>query len=84
MSDLRILILGPGCINCDELEANVREAAADLGYLTHVEHVRDHETISAYGVVRTPALVVNGHILITGWVPQASELCALLSGTPVR
>lgn len=74
-----VKILGGGCAKCDELESATCKALAELGMDTAVEHVRDFAVIATYGVMTTPALVVDGKVLSYGKVlsvQQAKELIA--------
>lgn len=74
MSDLRVLILAPGCHRCDEMEANVQAALAELGYIAHIERVEDIHRISELGVVQTPAVLINGDVLVQGAVPTVADI----------
>ena len=74
-----IKVLGPGCANCRNLEKATRQALADLGLDATVEKVTDYPTIAGYGVMSTPALVVDERVLLSGRVPGAEEVRALLS-----
>ena len=74
-----IKILGPGCANCAALEHATHAALAQLGWRADVEHVTDYAAIAGYGVMSTPALVVNEQVLLTGRVPQAGQLADLLA-----
>ncbi|HHZ17231.1 MAG TPA: thioredoxin family protein [Peptococcaceae bacterium] len=65
-----IKILGSGCANCKKLEANVREALKQLGIEATIEKVEDFKDIMAYGVMRTPALVVDDQVKVMGRVPS--------------
>ncbi len=76
---MEIKVLGSGCKKCDALEQAAREAVAGLGVEATVEHVRDFEQIMAYGVMSTPALVVDGEVVVAGRVPKPDELARLLS-----
>lgn len=76
---LRIKVLGSGCSNCQKLEQNAKEAVAMLGEPATVEKVTDFAAIAAYGVMRTPALVVNGKVVVSGRVPNASEIMTMLT-----
>ena len=58
-ADAPVLILGGGCAKCNELEGAVRQALAELGLQDEVGHVMDFTQIAAYGVMSTPALVVD-------------------------
>lgn len=73
-----IKILGPGCRNCANLERVTRQALGDLGLDATVEKVEDYPTIAGYGVMATPALVVDEHVLISGRVPTLTEVRELL------
>lgn len=78
-----ILILGGGCANCRALEQAVRDAMAELNIREEVGHVTDFAQIAAYGVLTTPALVVDGKVLSAGQVlnvAQARELLAKARG----
>jgi small redox-active disulfide protein 2 len=73
-----IKVLGPGCANCRNLERVAREAAESLGIPATVEKVVDVGVIAGYGVMRTPALVVDEKVLVSGRVPKVDEVRALL------
>ena len=64
-----IEVLGPGCANCQRLEANVREAVAEAGIDAEIVHVTDYAEIAQRGVLRTPGLVIDGRVVSTGKVP---------------
>ncbi len=76
-----IKILGSGCKKCDALEAAVREALRDMGCEEEVEHIRDFAQIASYGVLTTPALVVDGKVVCYGKVLSAKEALSLLQNT---
>lgn len=73
-----VKILGGGCANCNKLEAATIEALAALGMDTTVEHVRDMGKIASFGVMVTPALVVDGKVVSSGKVLKADEVVELL------
>lgn len=77
---MEIKILGGGCANCRALEAMAREAVAELGIAAAVEEVTDYAAIASYGVMRTPALVVDGIVLMSGRVPDRAEVRRLIEG----
>jgi small redox-active disulfide protein 2 len=77
-----IKVLGPGCANCQRLEARTREALAALGMDATVEKVTDYGEIVGYGVMRTPGLVVDEQVVVSGRVPTATEIGELLSTVP--
>ena len=71
---LEIKILGPGCARCERLEREVMEAVAQMDLPAAVEHVRDIKEIASYGVMGTPALVVDGEVKSVGKVPTVEEI----------
>lgn len=73
-----VKVLGSGCAKCNQLETAVREALVELGMNTEIEHVADFAQIAAYGVMTTPALVVDGKVLSYGKVLKKDEVIALL------
>ena len=76
---MKIKVLGPGCKNCVTLEKNVREALTRLGVEAAVEKVTDYADIAGYGILRTPGLVVDEQVLLSGRVPTAGQVKDLLS-----
>jgi len=76
---LEIKILGPGCANCDRLEREVMEAVSELDLPAGIDHVRDIQEIGKYGVMGSPALIINGKLKTVGRVPMKSELRKWLS-----
>ena len=75
---MKIEVLGTGCAKCNMLEAATRSAADKLGIQYELTHVKDLAKIAAYGVVMTPALVVDGKVRVSGKVPSEAKLTALL------
>ncbi len=76
---MEIRILGPGCINCQRLEQNVFNAAAELDLAADIQKVEDYAGIMAFGVMSTPALVINGKVVVSGRVPSSDEVKKLLN-----
>ena len=74
-----IKILGTGCPKCKLLEEQTRLAAAQLGLDCQIEKVQDIQKITAYGVMMTPALLVDGEIRVMGRVPTLAEIMKLLT-----
>lgn len=68
-----VKVLGSGCAKCNALESAVREALAELGMDTAIDHVTDFAQIAAYGVMTTPALVVDGKVVSYGRVLGKDE-----------
>ncbi len=73
-----IKILGPGCPKCKTLEKLTREVVEQSGIEATVSKVEDIVAIMNYGVMSTPALVVNEKVVMKGRVPSADELRKLL------
>lgn len=71
---LEIKILGPGCMQCDQLEREVMNVLAELGVPADLEDVRDIARFKEYGVFGTPALIINGEVKSVGKVPLKSEI----------
>lgn len=76
--DSGVKVLGSGCAKCNALEKAAREALAELGMDTSIDHVTDFAQIAAYGVMTTPALVVDGRVVSYGRVLKKDEALALL------
>ena len=74
-----IKVLGPGCANCVNLERITREAVNTLGLDATIEKVTDFPTIAGYGVMATPALVVDEKVVVSGRVPTPTEVRGLLA-----
>lgn len=75
-----VKVLGTGCKNCKNLEANAKEAIEELGLDATVEKVEDMKGIMSYGVMRTPALVVEEKVKVMGRVPKVEEIKEILEG----
>jgi small redox-active disulfide protein 2 len=76
---MEIKILGTGCPKCNGLDAVVKKAVAELGLKDAViEHVDDIAKIIDYGVMSTPALVVDGEVKISGRVPNVADIKKIL------
>ncbi len=73
-----IQILGTGCPKCRKLEENARQAATELSLDFHIEKVKDLQQIMAFGVMVTPALVVDGVVKVTGKVPGIEDIKKML------
>ena len=74
-----IQILGMGCAKCQKLEERTRKAAEELKLDCQVEKVKDLQQIMAFGVMVTPALVVDGIVKVAGRVPMIEEIKKLLA-----
>ncbi len=75
----RIEVLGPGCPNCQRLEANARQAIAMAGVAAEIVKVTDYRQIMAYGVMSTPGLVIDGRVVSYGRIPSPGDIAEWLS-----
>ena len=71
-------VLGTGCSNCKKLEILTKELVAELNIDAQVKKVEDIEEIMRTGVMSTPALLVDGKLIVSGYVPSRDELKNLL------
>ena len=76
---MEIKVLGTGCAKCKSLEKVTRRAVEELNLEATVEKVEDIQKIMEYAVMRTPALVIDEKVVLSGQVPKVSELRALLN-----
>ena len=74
-----VQILGPGCPKCEKLKQQTEEAVSELGIEATIEKVTDIMKITSFGVMTTPALVVDGEVKIVGKVPSTEEIKQVLS-----
>lgn len=77
---MKIEILGMGCATCNKLEDTVRLAVKETGIDAHIDHVKDIKQIMGYGVMTTPALVINGEVKVAGKIPAKDEIKKWLGG----
>jgi small redox-active disulfide protein 2 len=75
---MKIEVLGTGCAKCNLLESTTRKVADRLGLDYSLDHVKDIAKITAYGVMMTPALVIDGAVKCSGKVPTEPELEQML------
>jgi len=73
-----VKVLGSGCAKCNQLEVATLEALKELGMDTNIDHVTDFTQIAAYGVMTTPALVVDGKVVSFGKVLKKDEVVKIL------
>lgn len=76
---MEVKVLGTGCPKCKSLEKATREAVTELGIDANIEKVEDIMKIMEYGVVNTPALVIDGKVVVSGRVPNDKYLKILLT-----
>ncbi len=75
----KIPILGTGCPKCKKLAENAEAAAKELGIEFEIEKVTDINEIMKFGVIMTPALVVDGDVKVVGKVPSTDEINQMLT-----
>ena len=69
---LEVTILGPGCYSCNKLEQDVMAVLSETGFQASLIHITDPKLIAQYGVLPTPALIINGKVKSSGRVPSKS------------
>jgi small redox-active disulfide protein 2 len=75
----KLQVLGPGCPKCIELAKRTDEAAKASGVDYELEKVSELKAIMSFGVMMTPALVVDGQVKVVGNVPSVDEIKKLIS-----
>ena len=76
---MKLLVLGPGCKNCQRLYADVEAAVAETGVAATVDKVTDIQEIMKYRIMSSPALVINDEVVVAGRVPSRSEIVKLIN-----
>lgn len=76
---LNVKVLGPGCTNCENVEAAVRAAATGLGIEIELSKVKDRAEFSRYGLLATPGLVINEKLVCAGRIPDQGEVMSWLA-----
>ncbi len=76
---MKIEILGTGCPKCQQLTASAEEAVKELNVQAEISKVTDIDKITEYGVMMTPALVIDGTVASAGKVLSADEIKKILS-----
>ena len=71
---LHIKVLGPGCPNCEKVEAAAKKAVANFGAPAKIEKVTDYGEIMSYNVLATPGLVINEQLVSAGRIPGDDEV----------
>jgi small redox-active disulfide protein 2 len=71
---MEIKVLGAGCPKCNQTEKVVKEAVADVGVAADVEKVTDVMKIAGYGILGTPAVVVDGEVKSVGRIPSKEDV----------
>ncbi len=73
-----VKVLGSGCPKCNQLEAATKAALEQLGMDTTIDHVSDFTQIASYGVMTTPALVIDGKVVSFGKALKTEEVVKIL------
>ncbi len=76
---LNIKVLGPGCPNCQKVEAIVRQAVAQLGIDATLTKVTNYAEITQYPILSTPGLVINEELVCSGCIPSLAEVMTWLT-----
>ena len=79
MAEMEIKILGTGCVKCKSLEKVTQQAVSELNLKASIEKVEDIQNIMEYGIMRTPGLVINGKVVLSGQLPKINELKDILT-----
>jgi len=74
VAGLKIAVLGMGCARCSQLESDVRDILSEMKIAADLQHITDLKEIALYGVMGSPALVVNGKVVSVGEVPPKSKI----------
>ena len=76
---MEIKVLGTGCPKCKALEQTAKKVVAELGIEAHVVKEEDIMKIMEYGIMHTPALVIDGKVVVSGRVPSSTEIKEIIS-----
>ncbi len=78
LKNMEIKVLGTGCAKCKSLEKLTRDAIAETGIAAEIEKVEDIYKIMSFGVMQTPALVIDKKVVLSGRLPSIAEIKELL------
>lgn len=76
---MQIKVLGPGCANCKKLYKLVQDAVKELGRDDEIIYVTDMAEIAKAGIMRTPGLIMDGQVKVSGRMPKLEEIKDLLN-----
>jgi len=76
---MEIKILGPGCPKCKTLEKLTRDVVSEMGLTADISKEEDIINIINYGIMHTPGLVINGKVVMSGYVPSVKEIKELIN-----
>jgi small redox-active disulfide protein 2 len=71
---LDVVILGPGCYSCNKLEKDAMAVLSETGIQAAFNHITDPSMMAQYGILPTPALIINGRVKSSGRVPSKSMI----------
>jgi small redox-active disulfide protein 2 len=74
LGGVHVVILGPGCAQCDRLERDVREVMEEMQLAAELNHVTDIREIGRYGVMGVPALIINDKVVCVGQAPNRNRI----------
>ena len=75
-----IQVFGPGCVNCLTLEKRVKQAIESLQVDAEYKKIEDFQIMMGMGIMRTPALSIDGKVIFQGRVPTVNELKEIITG----
>jgi len=76
---MKIIVAGPGCQRCHTTEHNVNNACAELAIPADISHIFDVREFAQYGVHITPAVIIDGKVVVSGKVPTVDELKEIIN-----
>lgn len=79
LAKMEIKVLGTGCAKCKSLEKITLQGVDELNLNASVEKVEDIQKIMEYGIMRTPGLVINGKVVLSGKLPKINEIKEILT-----
>ncbi len=74
VAGFKIAVLGMGCARCSQLESDVRDILSEMKIAADLQHITDAKEIARYGVMGSPALVINNKVVSVGEVPPKSKI----------
>ncbi len=75
---MNVKVLGSGCAKCKRLYAEAERAVVDSGISARLEKVEDIDAITSYGIMMTPALVIDDEVKSSGRIPASAEIASWL------
>ncbi len=81
---MKIQVLGTGCAKCKKLHEEAEKALAGAGVAAELEKVENLDDILAFGVMMTPALVVDGEVKASGRIPKPAEIAAWIAAAAAK